>query len=83
MNNEINVHRYFTMAKTHNINNWYKTNCNILDELYYELIMISESYGIYIIDNDKSYNNFIDMMYKESNKTVINRIEFPEYFYTF
>ena len=65
---------------THNINNWYKINHNVLDELYYELITISESYGIQIIDCNKSYGDFIYMMYKESNKTVINRDEFPEYF---
>ena len=65
---------------THSINSWYKRNNNVLDELYYELLTISESYGIQIIDNDKSYNDFIYMMYKESNKTVINRTEFPEYF---
>jgi hypothetical protein len=67
-------------STTHNINNWYKINNNVLDELYYELLMISESHGIHIIDNNKSYNDFIYMMYRESNKTVINRIEFPEYF---
>lgn len=68
------------MNNTYNINNWYKINNNALDELYYELIYISESYGIYIIDNDKSYNDFIYMMYKESNKTVIDRTTFSEYF---
>ena len=68
------------MNNTNNINNWYKINNNVLDELYYELIFISKSYGIEIIDNDKSYNDFIYMMYKESDKTVINRNEFSEYF---
>lgn len=65
---------------THTINSWYKINNNVLDELYYELLTISHSYGIQIIDNDKSYNDFIYMMYKKSNKTVINRTEFSEYF---
>jgi hypothetical protein len=68
------------MNNTYNIDNWYKINCKALDELYYELIRISELHEIQLIDNDKSYNDFIYMMYKESNKTVINRIEFPEYF---
>ena len=68
------------MNNTHNIHNWYKINNNILHELYYELINISHLHGIEIINNDKSYSDFIFMMYKESDKTVINRNEYSEYF---
>ena len=50
---------------------WYNTNKHALDELYYKLIFISKSYSIIIIDNDKSYNNFLIMMYNESSKKVI------------
>jgi hypothetical protein len=62
-------------------NTWYKINKNVLKHLYYELINISKDNDIIIINNNKTYNNFLKMMYYESSKKVINKIEFPEYFY--
>ena len=60
---------------------WYNTNKHALDELYYKLIYISNSYSIIIIDNNKSYNNFLKMIYNESSKKVIDKKLYPEYFY--
>jgi hypothetical protein len=62
-------------------NTWYKINKNVLEHLYYELINISKENDIIIINNNRTYDNFLKMMYNESSKKVINKIEFPEYFY--
>jgi len=65
----------------HNFDLWYKKNKNVLIHLYYILIDISKSYNIIIIDNNNSYNNFLEMMYNESSKMVIDKILYPEFFY--
>jgi hypothetical protein len=64
-----------------NINLWYNLNKNILTYLYNNLIKISrEKYKIKIIDSKITYNNFIIMMYNESNKKTIDRRLYPEFF---
>ena len=65
----------------HDFDSWYKTNKNALIHLYHILIDISKSYNIIIIDNNNSYNNFLEMMYNESSKMVIDKILYPEFFY--
>jgi hypothetical protein len=60
--------------------NWYNMNKGALKHLYFNLIETSNTYGIQIIENQKSINNFIVMMYNESNGETINKKVFPEYF---
>jgi hypothetical protein len=60
------------------INFWYINNKVALDYLFYNLIKISKTYGIIIIDNNKSYDNFIEMMYNESNGNIIDKRLYPE-----
>jgi hypothetical protein len=64
-----------------NFNLWYDINKNALNHLFSKLIEISKSYGIIIIENNVSYNNFIKMMYYESSKKVIDKNLYPEFFY--
>jgi hypothetical protein len=65
----------------HNFDLWYKMNENILTYLYYELMNISKSYSIILIDDNNSYNNFLTMMYNESSKELIDKNMYPEFFY--
>ena len=62
-------------------NRWFKINKNVLEHLYNHLIDLSLSYGIKLIDNQHTINNFIYMMYNESSKKVINKELYPEFFY--
>ena len=66
--------------KNFNFEIWFKKNGNALEKLYYSLLVLSKSYGILLKDNDNTLNNFILMMYYESDKTVIDENLFPEYF---
>ena len=59
---------------------WYKNNKNVLNYLYNKLNDMSKSYGIILIDNNKTYNNFISMMYNESNKSIIDKELYPEFY---
>ena len=63
-----------------NINYWYSKNKNALDYLFSDLINISKTYGIIIKENNESYNNYIRMMYYESNKEIIDKTLYPELF---
>lgn len=63
-----------------NINYWYTKNKNALDYLFSDLINISKTYGIIIQENNQSYNNYIKMMYYESNKEIIDKTLYPELF---
>jgi hypothetical protein len=65
----------------YDLKTWYETNKNVLNHLYKELIYISNNYGIAIINDKYSYTNFIKMMYRQSSKTIINKIMYPEFFY--
>jgi hypothetical protein len=65
----------------HNFDLWYKMNENILTYLYYELMNISKSYNIILIDDNNSYNNFLTMMYNESSKEIIDKNMYPDFFY--
>ena len=65
-----------------NFDNWYKINKNALKYLFVELRNICYKYNIYLINNNNSFNNFILMMYQESNKEIINKELYPEFFNT-
>jgi len=60
------------------INYWYKKNKGVLNYLFYKLIEISKTNGITIKDTDNSFNNFIDMMYHQSDKEIIDKNMYPE-----
>jgi hypothetical protein len=59
---------------------WFKKNEVILDHLYYTLLNICCKNKFNINDNEKCYNYFLKMMYNQSNKTIINKELFSEYF---
>jgi hypothetical protein len=63
-----------------NFVNWYKFNKNSLKFLFVKLNIICNSYGINILNNKDAFNNFLMMMYQESNKEVINEELYPEFF---
>ena len=60
---------------------WYKKNKNILLHLYYELINMLKCRKICIIDNNKTFNNFIYMMYVSSNKEIVDTKLYSDFFY--
>lgn len=62
-----------------NINIWEKYNYIILEELYNILLNLSSDHGLQLINDENTYDNFIIMMYNESDKTIIDYILFPEY----
>lgn len=51
---------------------WSQMNKIILKHLYYKLFDICKSYGINMIDDQNTINNFLNMMYYESNKEIID-----------
>ena len=51
---------------------WFHMNKVILKHLYYKLFDICETYGISMIDDNKSINNFLKMMYNESSGDIID-----------
>jgi len=62
------------------LENWYKNNKFVLNYLFERLINISNRYDYKLIDSMDTFNNFIYMMYQESNKEVINKQLYSEYF---
>lgn len=50
---------------------WFEYNQEELKKLYFELINISLKYNIKLINNQKSINEFIDLIYGESSKHLI------------
>jgi hypothetical protein len=60
---------------------WLKINKNALKYLFIELVNISNNYGIFLTHNKFIFNNFILMMYSNSNKEIINKELYPEFFY--
>jgi hypothetical protein len=60
---------------------WLKQNRFILDNLYYSLIAASKKAGIIIIQSDDVYENFLIMMYNESNKKIVDKDDFPDLYY--
>ena len=61
-------------------NRWYKINRGVLNYLYNKLFIISKSYGVNLIDSQETFDNYIDMMYNLSNKEVIDKRLYPEFF---
>lgn len=57
--------------ETYSFDEWYELNKDVLKDLYFKLINISKSYNIIIKNDRESINNFLIMMYNESNKTAI------------
>jgi len=55
----------------HSKKEWFYKNQELLEFLYNSLLNMSKSYGINIIDNQNAVNDFITMMYNESNHTYI------------
>ena len=68
------------MESFYNREMWFKKNQYALEKMYYNLLKISKDYGIILKDNNDTIDNFIYMMYNESNKSVINENLYPEYF---
>ena len=52
------------------IKTWFQLNKKDLEYLYYKLIYISKAYGINIINNQSSIDEFICMMYNLSDKYI-------------
>jgi hypothetical protein len=73
-------YNFSNKQQKYNIEIWLNKNRNALKKLYYSLISLSKSYGIILNDDDTSINNFIIMMYYESDKTIIDKNLYPEYF---
>lgn len=59
---------------------WFKINKNALNVLYKDLHKICLSYNIILYNNEDTYNNYIRMMFNESNKILIDKKLYPEYF---
>lgn len=59
---------------------WCKKNEVILEYLYYTLLNICHKNKFVINDNEKCYNYFLKMMYNQSNKIIIDKELFSEYF---
>jgi len=60
---------------------WLKKNIFILDHLYFSLITVSKKAGIIIIDSEDVYENFLIMMYNESNQKIVDKDDFPDLYY--
>ena len=59
---------------------WFYKNQELLECLYNTLIHMSKSYGIKIIENQNSINDFITMMYNESGHYyILPRNLYPEF----
>jgi hypothetical protein len=59
---------------------WYNTNKAALIYLYNKLFIISKNYGINLIDNEDTFESYLEMMYNLSNKKVINKEDYPQFF---
>ena len=64
-----------------NFDEWYKINKNALKYLFIELINICKNYSIHLNNNNFTFKNFLIMMFQTSNKEVINKELYPEFFY--
>lgn len=63
-----------------NFDDWYNINRGALIYLYNKLFIISKNYGLFLIDNDNTYESYLEMMYNLSNKEVIDEEYYPEFF---
>ena len=61
------------------IEDWVENNFIVLVHLFHKLIEISTNYKLNVINDQESFNNFLLMMYNESDKTSINPDLYPEY----
>ena len=69
------------MNSIHNFDNWYNNNQPVLQYLYYYLIETSKKYGINIITTDEAYNDYVDMMFNESNGYIVDHNDYPEHYF--
>jgi len=53
---------------------WYISFEDNLQFLYYKLINISKENGLFIIESENSYNDFVDMIYNESSGNIFDNI---------
>lgn len=60
---------------------WFEVNKYALKHIYYKLIDLCKGCNIIIINNQHTINNYLKMMYNESNKDIINYELYPEYFF--
>ena len=63
-----------------NFDEWYNINKGVLVYLYNKLFIISKNYDINLINNDETFENYLDMMYNLSNKKVIDKELYPHFF---
>ena len=63
-----------------NFDHWYNINKGVLIYLYNKLFVISKNYELFLIDNDNTYESYLEMMYNLSNKEVIDEKCHPEFF---
>ena len=54
-----------------NFDHWYNINKGVLIYLNNKLFVISKNYELFLIDNDNTYESYLEMMYNLSNKEVI------------
>jgi hypothetical protein len=57
--------------KYHAFEDWYYYNQNVIPFLFETLIQISREYNVHIFNSDKSYHQFVRMLYDESNGDII------------
>lgn len=63
-----------------NFDEWYNINKGALVYLYNKLFIISKNYDINLINNDNTFENYLDMMYNLSNKDLIDKEYYPHFF---
>lgn len=64
----------------HSKKEWFYKNQELLEFLYNILIDMSNKYGIKIIDNQHAVNDFITMMYNESDHNyILPKNLYPEF----
>ena len=56
--------------KTNSFEDWYYYNKNIIPTMFGSLIQIAKEYNINIFDTDKSYKQFVHMLYSHSSGDV-------------
>jgi len=56
--------------KSNSFEDWYYYNKNIIPTMFETLIEIAKGYNINIFETDKSYHQFVCMLYSESNGDI-------------
>ncbi len=66
-----------------NFDTWYSINERALIYLYNKLFVISKNYDINLIDNENTFESYLNMMYNLSNKKLIDKEFHPHFFQDF